>query len=95
MMLKFYTTEFENINKDNGYHFFFLDRKQFQGFFKHNILNYVSFGKLDMTYKKSPELQKYYDELFEFIQKNQITHIVIMHTGQYRHPEFLKRLQDI
>lgn len=94
-MLKFYQSEFEDINIHDDYHFFFLDRKQFQWFFKHNILNYVSFQKLDRTYQNSQELQTYYDVLFEFIQKNQITHVVIMHTWQYRHPDFLKKLKNI
>ncbi len=94
-MLRLYQPEFHHINIHDEYRFFFLGRKQFQWFFRHSLLNYVSFQTLDVTYKTSKALQSYYDALFQLIQENRITHVVIMHTGQYRHPAFISRLQNI
>lgn len=94
-MLDYYKIEFTNINKNNDYHFYFLERNQFIKLFKHDILNRVSFKELDKTYKKSELLKEYYKELLNFCKENEIKKIIFTSTGQYWHPEFLKQLKSI
>jgi len=86
--------EIENIGSENNYHFYFLNRNQLIPLFKHNILNNISYKTLVQTYQKSKDLQDYYEEILLLCKKENITHIIFTGTGQYWHPDFLKKLKE-
>jgi len=93
-MLSYYKIEFENINKNNDYTFYFLKRNQFVWLFQHDILNRVSYSKLDKFYKESQILKKYYNNLINLCKVEKISHIVFTSTWQYWHPDFLNELKN-
>ena len=88
-----YRIEIEKINVKNEYSFYLLERGQFTSYFKQDILNIVSFKKLNRTYHNNKNLQQYYTWLIDLCKQEKIFHIVFTSTGQYWHPDFLKQLK--
>lgn len=86
--------ELDNINKNNEYSFYFLNKKQVKCLFKHSILNFVSPAELDKTYRKSVLLNDYYNKLFSLCKEKNINKVIFSSTWQYWHPDFLSRLKD-
>ena len=82
--------DINNLNKNNDYSLFFLEKTQFSSFFKHNILSKISYKKLDKTYNSNKWLKEYYNKIIDFCTSNSIHHIIFTHTWQYWHPDFLQ-----
>lgn len=94
-LLSSYEIEIKNINKNNEYSFYFLERKQFTSIFKHDIFNHVSLKNLNRMYRRDKNLRNFYEKLLNFIIENKIKSIIICHTWQYRHPNFIKKIKEL
>lgn len=92
-MSLYYKQEFDELVKSGEYTFYFLEREQFTTLFSHDLLNRVSFSRLDKTYQKNSDLRDYYQSLLSFCMEKKIKACIFTSTGQYWHPDFLQLLK--
>lgn len=88
-----YVDEIKSLNKNNDYHFYFLDRNQYKPLLHHDFLSRVRFSVLNKQYLWWWPIVLYYNALQDFITEHGIKHILFFWWGQYRHPKFLQQLQ--